>query len=104
MIGIAALAAIPSGCAFTYTDKTGARHTIGLVDIAVKAPADTTTLAGNVVEVTTIGISVGQTAQGGYLTAGYNHEVTAAFHDNVFVLGNPITAIAAAGPQNEALR
>jgi hypothetical protein len=91
-----------SGCALTYTDEAGARHTIGLVDIAVKAPADPATLAGNVVEVTTLGISVGQTAQGAYLTAGYNHETTAALRDNALVLGNPVTAIAAAGPQTEA--
>ena len=94
------MAAILSGCAFTYTDKVGDRHTIGLVDITIRAPADPATIAGNVVEVTTLGISVGQTAQGGYLTAGYNHEVTAAFHDDVLVLGNPVTAIAAA-PKNE---
>jgi hypothetical protein len=101
MIGLAAIAAIPcGGCAVTYTDEAGAQHTIGLVDIAVKAPADPATLAGNVVEVTSVGISVGQTAQGTYVTAGYNQQTTAVLRDNALVLGNPITAIAAA-PNNE---
>ena len=100
-IVIAAAAALPCGCAFTYTDEAGARHTIGLVDIAVKAPANPTTLAGNVVDVTTVGVSLGQMAQGAYITAGYNHETTAVLRDNALVLGNPITAIATT-PNNEA--
>jgi hypothetical protein len=81
------------GCAFTYTDANGDRHAIGLLDIAVRAPAAPETLAGDVVEVTSLGLSVGQNAQGGYLTAGYNHETTAALRDNALVLGNPVTAL-----------
>jgi hypothetical protein len=81
------------GCAFTYTDANGDRHAIGLVDITIRAPAAPETLAGDVVEITTLGLSVGQHAQGGYLTAGFNRQTTAALRDNALVLGNPITAL-----------
>ena len=83
------------GCAFTYTDANGDRHVIGLVDITVRAPVAPETLAGDIVEVTSLGLSIGQTAQGGYLTAGFNRETTAALRDNALVLGNPITALSA---------
>jgi hypothetical protein len=82
-----------SGCAFTYTGANGDRHAIGLLDITVRAPAASETLAGDVVEVTSLGLSIGQNAQGGYLTAGYNHQTTAALRDNALVLGNPVTAL-----------
>jgi hypothetical protein len=81
------------GCAFAYTDANGDRHAIGLVDITVRAPAAAETLAGDVVEITSLGLSVGQNAQGGYLTAGFNRQTTAALRDNALVLGNPITAL-----------
>src|SRR5437763_98537 len=83
------------GCAFTYTDANGDRHAIGLVDITVRAPAAPETLAGDVVEVTSLGVSIGQNAQSGYLTAGYNRETTAALRDNALVIGNPVTALSA---------
>src|SRR5207302_10897810 len=47
------------GCAFSYTDANGDRHAIGLVDITVRAPTSTA-LAGDVVEITSLGLSVGQ--------------------------------------------
>jgi hypothetical protein len=88
---VALIAAVgAAGCAFTYTDANGDRHTLGLVDITVRAPE---TLAGDIVEVTSLGVSIGQNAQGGYLTAGYNRQTTAALRDHALVLGNPITAL-----------
>src|SRR5438552_11304200 len=83
------------GCAYTYTDANGDRHAIGLVDSTVRAPAAPETLTGDVVEVTSLGVSIGQNAQGGYLTAGYSRETTAALRDNALVIGNPITALSA---------
>jgi hypothetical protein len=92
----AALATALSGCAFSYTDANGDRHVIGLVDYTVRAPAAPETLAGDIVEVASIGISIGQNAQGGYFTAGFNRQTTAALRDNALVIGNPITALSAA--------
>ncbi len=82
------------GCAFTYTDANGDRHAIGLLDMTVRAPAAPATLAGDVVEITSLGLSLGQNALGGYLTAGFNRQTTAALRDNALVLGNPVAALA----------
>ncbi len=82
------------GCAVSYTDKAGDRHVIGLVDVTLRHPPDNQTFAGDVVELTTFGLSAGRTAQGGYLTAGYNHEVTAELRDNALVIGNPVERLA----------
>src|SRR5215470_9107901 len=88
-----AMATLLCGCALSYTDDSGNRHIIGLVDYTVRAPAAAETIAGDVVEVTSIGLSIGQNAQGGYITAGYNRQATAVLRDDVVVLGNPITAL-----------
>ena len=90
------------GCAFSYTDANGDRHAIGLVDITVRAPTSTA-LAGDVVEITSLGLSIGQTAQGGYITAGFNREATAALRDNALVLGNPVIALAPGGRQDKEI-
>ena|SRR5438552_19090615 len=91
-----------SGCAFAYTDANGDRHAIGLVDITVRAPTSTA-LAGDVVEITSLGLSVGQNAQGGYITAGFNRQTTAALRDNALVLGNPVTALVPSGQQDKEI-
>lgn len=76
-------------CAVSYIDANGDRHTIGLVDITVHSPAAPETFAGDVVELTTLGLVLSKTAQGGHFALGYSHEATAALRDNVLVLGNP---------------
>jgi hypothetical protein len=81
------------GCALSYTDEAGDRHAIGLLDIVVHPSAAPETFAGSVVEITSFGVSVGRTAQGGYVTLGYNREATAELRDNAFVLGNPVTLL-----------
>lgn len=90
----AVLALQCQGCAFSYTDVNGNRHTIGMVDITVHPPAAPETFAGDVVEVTALGLIVSTTAQGGHLALGYSHEATAALRDNVLVLGNPALPLA----------
>lgn len=103
---LAALAGSLCGCAVTYTDSNGDLHTIGLLDMTVRAPAALETFAGDIVEVTSLGVSIGQNAQGGYLTAGFNRQTTAALRDNALVLGNPIAALSAAArnPVQEATK
>lgn len=91
--GLLLMTAVTQGCAFTYTDANGDRHAIGLVDITVRAPAASETVAGDVVEVASIGLSIGRNPQGGYITAGYNRQTTAALRDNALVIGNPVTAL-----------
>src|ERR1700722_20912126 len=38
-----------AGCALTYVDADGTRHVIGLVDVSVRSPGASQTLAGDVV-------------------------------------------------------
>jgi hypothetical protein len=88
------LLAIPcQACALTYADTNGNRHVVGLVDVSIHPPGAPQTLAGDVVEITSLGVSVGSTPQGGFLTVGYSRNVTATLRDNALVLGNPVTAL-----------
>jgi hypothetical protein len=83
-----------AGCALTYLDDQGNRHTTGFVlDLTVRAPEDRDTIAGDVVELTTFGLAIGQTTQGGYVSAGYSREATAALRDSTLVVGNPVRAL-----------
>ena len=77
-------------CAFSYTDAAGDRHTVGFVDISIHSPGAPQTFAGDVIDVASIGLTAGRTAQGGYVTLGYSHEVSAALRDNAFVVGSPL--------------
>jgi hypothetical protein len=77
-------------CAFNYTDTNGDRHTVGFVDITIHAPGAPQTFAGDVVDVASVGLTAGRTAQGGYVSLGYSHEISAALRDNALVVGNPL--------------
>jgi len=83
-----------AACALNYIDAAGDRHTIGFVDITVHPPAAPETFAGDVVEVSALGLIVSETAQGGYIALGYSHEATAALRNDVLVLGNPVQPLA----------
>jgi hypothetical protein len=78
------------GCSFSYTDTHGDVHVIGLVDVAIHRPEAPETLAGDVVEITSLGVAAGTTPQGSFLAVGYNHEATAVLRNNVLVTGNPV--------------
>ena len=77
-----------SGCSLKYYDSQGNRHVIGMVDITIHAAATPNTFAGDVVDLTSIGLAASQTAQGGYLSIGYSHEVSASLRDNALVIGD----------------
>lgn len=79
------------GCAYSYVDEGGARHIIGIVDVTIAPSGDTSTYAGDVVDVSSIGFSLTQTAQGTDVAAGYNRTTFASLRDNSLVLGNPLS-------------
>jgi len=93
VVGLTVLA--QSGCAIGWTDKSGARHLIGLVDVSIR-PGDDTRLAGDIVEVSTIGASVLSESHTTSFTLGYSRTTTAAFRDNALALG-PFDRIVADG-------
>jgi hypothetical protein len=74
------------GCAASYMDAQGRQHVIGFVDIST-TPARGPALAGDIVEVTTLGVSVLSTTRETSLAIGYNRVTTAAFRDNALALG-----------------
>lgn len=82
-----------SGCSFSYRDDAGRTHVIGLVDITLSPPQKPAQVAGNVLDLTTIGLSAGETAQGEFFSVGYFHEVSAELKDNALVFGNPLEII-----------
>lgn len=84
------------GCALSYIDSDGNRHVVGLVDVSIQSPRSSQTFAGDVVEIIAVGASVGQTAQGGYITLGYSREASAALRDNALVIGDPLHLLAQA--------
>jgi hypothetical protein len=93
------VAALPcQGCAVDYSDADGSRHVIGLVNLTIHRSHDPDTFAGEVVDVTSAGISVGRTPQGGFVTLGYSRDVTAALRNNVLVLGNPTAPLSGSSP------
>ena len=85
------------GCSLSYNDSQGNRHVVGLVDVTIHAPAAPTTFAGDVVDLKSIGLVVSQTAQGGYVSIGYSHEVSANLRDNALIIGDMVHPLAPAG-------
>ena len=78
-----------SGCAYSYVDEDGSRRVIGLVDMRISEEHGPT-VAGSLVDIRTVGVSVLENAQGMSLTVGYGREVTAALRDHALVQGQPM--------------
>jgi hypothetical protein len=78
-----------AGCAISYQDSAGAKHIIGMADVAVASVDNDNTIAGDVVVVSTIGVLASRNAQGSTFAFGYAKEATAAIKNDSFVLGNP---------------
>jgi hypothetical protein len=80
------LAAGLSGCAALYTDENGAQHVIGLVDMVVR-PSENVSIAGNVVDVTVLGLSYLRFEDRAGFGLGYQRITSAAFRDNALAVG-----------------
>ena len=78
------------GCAVSYVDDDGSRHIIGFANIVIPPPDRALPTAGNVIDLTTIGLSLNDMPEGQSLTLGYSRAVTATLKDNSLVLGNPL--------------
>jgi hypothetical protein len=89
----AALCGSCISCSINYTDSNGNRHIIGLVDYTVHPSAAPDTFAGDVVDVTSLGLSVGNTPERTFLAIGYSREVTASLRNNIVVVGNPLALL-----------
>ena len=79
-----------AGCAVSYVDDDGTRHVIGFANIVIPPPDRAMPTAGNVIDLTTVGLSLNDMPDGQSLTLGYSRAVTATLKDNSLVLGNPL--------------
>lgn len=79
-----------SACAYSYVDSDGTRHIIGLVNMRIEPTENSKTFAGEVFDVTSVGVAYHSAADSTSFTIGYSRNVTAALRDNALVLGNPL--------------
>ena len=73
-------------CAVSYTDAEGMGHIVGIVDVVVKRPAPEN-IAGSIVDVTTVGVSVLSWDDRLSMGLGYMHLTSADFLDNALAIG-----------------
>ena len=91
---VALLSATASAsCAWSDTGADGTRRIIGFVDMEVRPAADPRTVAGEVVDIRTIGLSLLDTDGGTSLALGWQRHIAASLRDDALVLGNPLTAL-----------
>jgi hypothetical protein len=79
-----------NACSYSYRDELGAYHVIGLVNIELPATDRDSTFAGQVVDITTVGIALNSDEEGGSFSLGYNREIRGKLRDHALVVGNPL--------------
>ena len=82
-----------TSCSYSYVDATGARRVIGFVNLTVKTPGESQTLAGEVYDFTAIGFAFHRTATDSGASFGYSRLTVAAIRNNAFIEGNPLLAL-----------
>ena len=93
------LGALPlSACAVSYVDDAGNQHVIGFASIVIAPSGQDQPIAGNVVDLTTVGLSLNSMPDGNSLSLGYSRVVTATLRNDALVLGDPL----AIGEQSHA--
>lgn len=75
-------------CSYTYKDEAGATHVIGFQAVTLHAP-DSRTVAGEVVDVQTLGVAAHHLADGRSFSIGYSRDVVGYLKNDVAVVGNP---------------
>lgn len=91
---VSALAAMfLAACSYSYVDAEGTRHVMGLVSLEMRPNEDNETIAGEVMEVRAVGLSVYSNPETTSLTLGYSHIVSGQLRNNVLVLGDPVAAL-----------
>ena len=88
-VGVVALA---GGCTYSVTDDSGARRVIGLMMVEYAPARDSRTFAGQVIDVTSLGVTWHSNPAGSSLGLGYMHETVGHLRDNAVMLGNPYGA------------
>lgn len=89
-VGTALLCVLHGACSMSFEDGQGGRRIIGFVDLTVTPAPEGTPVAGEVIDLTTVGLAIASTAQGGHLSFGYTRDVVATLRDDSLVLGDPL--------------
>lgn len=84
---ICLLIIILNGCAYSFVDQDGRRNTVGMVWI-ISDPLPVAGIAGDFLEVTTVGLSMASLPTHSSAALGYNREVTWAINNNSCIVGD----------------
>ena len=60
-----------SACAYSYVDSDGTRHIIGLVNMQIKPTENSKTFAGDVFDITSVGVAYHSASESTSFTVGY---------------------------------
>ena len=90
---IIALVGPAAGCAAVTVEEDGSRRIVGLVAMRLAPPADATAIAGEVTDVSALGLALYSSPIQHALVLGYSRERLAAVRDHALVLGNPLTSL-----------
>ena len=77
---------LQSSCAMSYIDDDGNHRIIGLVNITLNRPVDSDLVAGDKVEIESIGVMYSKTALHHGLTVGYGRETTVVLKNDAITL------------------
>ena len=81
-----------TACAHHYVDGDGNEHVIGLVKMEIiRSPGES--IAGSVVAIESLGLSVTRTPDISFLNIGFIAEKSASLANNAIICGNPLQDI-----------
>lgn len=83
---------LQTGCAVNYIDDDGVRHVVGFVNLRIAPAGQHSAFAGDVIDLSTVGLSISQDADGGHLAIGYSRAITGHLRDDALALGDPFPA------------
>jgi len=75
-----------TSCAITYQDDDGNQRIIGLVSMTIDKPKDDKSIAGDKVEITSLGVMYSDTPIHNGLSIGYYSEKTIVLKNNVAII------------------
>lgn len=85
---VAAAYSALSACAAVYTDATGGRRVIGLVDLRIP-PSGSVDSAGEVVDVRGLGIGALVGAETAAISVGYHRHLVFSVKNDTLIIGRP---------------
>lgn len=82
----ALLCVLLGACSMSFDDGQGGRRVIGFVDLRIAPPPEDVPVAGDMVDLRTLGLAVARNAQGGHIAFGYTRDIVFALRDDTAVV------------------